>query len=288
MRWVRVASVLLILSLTCFHSIAWGAEARSDRRSNQGRDTDISGIFKTGNAKLDTILAPYSVGKVVTAENLAVATIRSTAPAETSDKYLTLDEALKRKLLTIKEISSGGSVPVLKAISHADTPIFLPFGSIVTGGKQDRMLREDVLLQAKETKDIGVYCIEQGRWRHTGPRSYFGSSSQVATQSMKTLGRANGSQVQIWNKVRERNYQFGSPSASSNVQANLRTAEFKKLAKKLEPVREGVAKQKKMCGSLVILDGKVVGTEIYAGAAYFKKVWPQLFNSYVIDAASKK
>lgn len=288
MTWVKIASLLLLLSLPCFPSIARGEEGRSDPRHTQRGVASASGLFKTNNVKLNKILSSYSLGRVVAAGNLAVATIRSTVSFAASDKFLSLDEALKRKLLIIKEISSGGSVPVLKAISRAGTPIFLPFGSIVSGGKQDRMLREDVLLPPKESMNIGVYCIEQGRWRPRGRHGYFGSSLQQAAQSLKALGSAGAQQNAIWNKVRERNYLFGNPSASSNVQDNVRTGEFNKLIKQLEPVRDGVAKQERICGALVILDGKVVGTEIFAGPNYFSKIWPQLFNSYVIDAASRK
>ncbi len=288
MTSIRIASLLLLLSLPCSPAIAQHEAGPDPGPQSERPVAKTSGLFSTGNATLNKVLASYSLGKVAVAENLAVVTIRSTVPVEASHKHLPLDEALKQKLLTVQEVSSGGSVPELRVISHADTPIFLPFGSILTGGKQDRMLREDVLLEAKETRKISVYCIEQGRWRQSGSKGDFGGSYQQAPQSLKALGKAQRSQSAIWGKVSERNLVLGNPSPSSNIQDSQRTAAFNKLAKQLEPVRHAVAKQEGVCGTLVIVDGKAVGSEICAGEAYFKKIWPQLFNSYAIDAASRK
>jgi Ca-activated chloride channel homolog len=278
MTRVRIVALLILLSLLSFQS---AAEVRQTEAA-QG-----TGLIKTGNVTLDKSLALYSLGKATVAENLAVVAIVSSLPAEGRDKYLSLDEALQKKLLTVKEVSAGGSVPVLEVVSHADTPIFLPFGSIMTGGKQDRMLQEDALLPAKETRKISVYCVEQGRWQPSGSGAVFHSSKQMVGQSLKSLAAGERGQGAIWSKVSERNRALGNPSASGNIQGSQETETFNKLAKQYEPIRDGVAKES-VCGALVILDGKVIGTEIFASEAYFKKIWPQLFNSYVVDAASKK
>lgn len=279
MTQVGIASLLMLLSLVCSQ---WGGPARTAVAA------ESTGLIKTGNATLNKALAPYSPGKAIAAENLTVVPIVSFLSSEGRDKYLSLDEALQKKLLTVREVSRSGSVPVLEVVSHADAPIFLPFGSIMTGGKQDRMLRDDVLLQAKERRKINVYCIEQGRWRPGRGGGVFRTSQQMAPQSLKSLGTSRHGQGEIWSKVSERNRALGNRSASQNVQGTQETEAFKKLSKRLKSVRDGVAKQPKVCGAVVVLDGKVVGTEIFAGKAYFNKIWPQLFNSYVVDAASTK
>ena len=37
-------------------------------------------------------------------------------------------------------------------------------GEVVIGGKQDRVLTEDIVLAASETQQVAVNCVEQGRW----------------------------------------------------------------------------------------------------------------------------
>jgi len=54
--------------------------------------------------------------------------------------YLTLKEALEKRLLVIKEVSAQASVPELKVINNADLPVLLLDGEELAGAKQNRVL----------------------------------------------------------------------------------------------------------------------------------------------------
>lgn len=86
--------------------------------------------------------------------------------------YLTLKEALEKKLLLIQEVSTGGSVPELKVINHSDDPVLLLDGEELSGAKQNRVLNTTILVKGNSEVIIPVSCTEQGRWSYQTDRFY--------------------------------------------------------------------------------------------------------------------
>ncbi|GAH74499.1 unnamed protein product [marine sediment metagenome] len=78
-------------------------------------------------------------------------------------KYLTLKEALEKRLLVVKEVSAEASVPELKVINNADASVLLLDGEELAGAKQNRVLNSSILVKKKSELIIPVSCTEQGR-----------------------------------------------------------------------------------------------------------------------------
>jgi len=83
-----------------------------------------------------------------------------------SPQYLTLKEALEKRLLTITEVSQSGSVPELKVVNKAKIPVLLLDGEELAGAKQNRVLNTTILLKENSETIIPVSCTEQGRWAY--------------------------------------------------------------------------------------------------------------------------
>lgn len=287
----RTRSILSLVVLIGFATLAMAGEpegAKPPDEAKPKKPKEGNGLVKTANKSLNAALSTYALGKAESAGGLTVVPILVSAREKSHEKYLTLNEGLQRKLLTIKEVDKNGTVPTVEVVSSSDTPIFIPFGAVITGGKQDRMVREDVLLESKETRKIAVYCIEQGRWARSNPDHAFKASTQMGNQSLKALANSEAGQGVVWADVRKSNVLLGNSSMTSNFQGNALTPAFKKIAKELAPLRDNVAQQKNAAGAIVLLGGKVVGVEVFATASYFSKVWPQLFQSYVVDTPAAK
>jgi hypothetical protein len=78
----------------------------------------------------------------------------------------TLQEALARGDV---EVVETGNVRELQIENKGDQPVFVQFGDLVKGGKQDRVLTFSLVLQPKSGRvPIGSYCVEQGRWSARG------------------------------------------------------------------------------------------------------------------------
>jgi len=95
-------------------------------------------------------------------------------------KYETLKNALDKKKVVIKE-ANGGEVNTLQIENTSRDTVMILSGEVVQGGKQDRMVAQDVILYPKSKKDLAVYCVEHGRWtpKETGMefKKYYSISS---------------------------------------------------------------------------------------------------------------
>jgi hypothetical protein len=282
-----------------------------------------SSLPASGEKSLDAALEDCRLGKPVVVDNLAVIPIAGPGGQAPGEGYLTLAEALETKVVVVKELEGGGTVPKVEMESKAEKPIFIPFGAIITGGKQDRMTRDDIALAPGEKKQVAVYCVEQGRWSgeavtiRTSLRSHPGSPGNAAValrayvgagttnreakrrdifksshNYMDYGGRAKGanrkSQGAVWDAVAKANTKLANPSGTSNFRGNFDTKAFKKAKTRLTRVQKALELDAKVGGIVVIVNGRVVACEIFASSAYFQKIWPQLFSGMVVDAASGK
>ena len=69
----------------------------------------------------------------------------------------------------------------------ADTVIIVT-GEIVKGGKQDRIINQDILLAPKSgKKKLTVFCVEKGRWNASSPAGDFKSQHSVGTMSLRKV-----------------------------------------------------------------------------------------------------
>jgi len=127
--------------------------------------------------------------------------------------YLTLKEALEKRLLVITEVSAEASVPELKVINNADVPVLLLDGEEVAGAKQNRVLNTSILVKEKSELIIPVSCTERGRWSYQTDE-FFNSENIMSfkirskkaanvTDSLKESGSYHSDQGAIWDGIQE-------------------------------------------------------------------------------------
>ncbi|MCY3943646.1 MAG: hypothetical protein OXG18_07785, partial [Gemmatimonadetes bacterium] len=68
--------------------------------------------------------------------------------------YLLLEDGLRKDLVSIREVSEGGSVPELTVESRADKPVLIVDGEELMGAKQNRVANLTMLLAARKTTVI--------------------------------------------------------------------------------------------------------------------------------------
>lgn len=117
-------------------------------------------------------------------ENLAIYLVRGTSSPGAIPA--TLEEALLKKTIIVHET---GSVSELQIENTGKEPVFIQFGDIVKGGKQDRVLTTSLLIPPSSGKvAIGAYCVEQGRWSKRGIEDvtrFSASSTQIFSREAK-------------------------------------------------------------------------------------------------------
>ena len=114
-----------------------------------------------------------------------------------SDKtFLTLDEAMQLKKVKVYETSEVNELSI-ENLSKTKT-IYIQAGDIVKGGKQDRVLSTDMVLEPNSGKiKIASFCVEQSRWNKRGKESEkeFSSSKQhLSSKKLRLAARLKHSQ----------------------------------------------------------------------------------------------
>src|SRR5713101_4438620 len=195
----------------------------------------------------------------------------------------TLDEARLAGALLITERAQA-SVPELVVENRGKSYVLLLAGEILVGGKQNRVLREDILLPPLSgPRPIGVYCVEQGRWNQS--RKDFDSKGTVAQPSVcqQLLGRA--SQNRVWDSVaraaREAN-PSAPPSPTGSYQAiyddeKLQT-HLKEVERAVPPMRSGAH------GAAVFAGGTLSGLDLFHSTSLFTREWPKLLRAHAVEA----
>src|SRR5262245_30406230 len=115
---------------------------------------------------------------------------------------LTLQEAMKRKLVVVRET---GDVNRLTIQNRSNQDVFVQAGDIVKGGQQDRVLALDLIVPPKSGRiPIDAFCVEQGRWSRRGNEAvtaFSASDNALASKDLKIAAKARRSQGDVWANV---------------------------------------------------------------------------------------
>ncbi len=238
------------------------------------------------DTSVTTFLSSLVYGPMQQFERMAVIPLSSTpgGPA-----YLTLAEAQGRQLITVSEVTEGGSVPELRVESRAKVPVLLLDGEELAGAKQNRVLNTSILLKKQSTTIVPVSCTEQGRWSYTS--AVFADSghlmsphlrsakSHSVSESLACDRRFDSDQGRVWNEIEKLHRRAGTDSptrAMRDVHEAKRTTVDQYLAAfSVLPGQTGI---------LVIIDGAVVGMDILSRPEAFAQIGPKLLRSYALDA----
>jgi len=81
-------------------------------------------------------LTSFEFGELQHFKNMGIAPLETLLNHEA--EYMTLKEALEKRVLMVSEVSKEGSVPELKVENSAEIPVFLLDGEELVGAKQNR------------------------------------------------------------------------------------------------------------------------------------------------------
>ncbi len=234
---------------------------------------------------------PYTEGNL----SLFVAADPTSTPDE---DVLTLDEALAKKVVTVKET---GNVNQLSATNQGKKKVFLQSGDIVKGGRQDRVLKHDtMLLPGAQSVPLDAFCVEHGRWQKRGGESaaHFGSSrNRLVTKEQKMAVQVSANQGEVWASVAKAQSDLGrnlggsvkSSVSESSLQLSLEQGKLETLVS--DTVKRLSAKlpaQEKSVGYAVAINGAVQSVDVYATPKLFQKVKDRILRSAAAEAIAKR
>ena len=207
--------------------------------------------------------------------------------------YLLSDEAIHMALVTVEEVSEGGSVPELLVRNEADARVLFLEGEELRGAKQNRVLNCSVLVPAKSHLRLPVSCVEKGRWRYSS--SSFSSSDTMSSsklrhvlkssvmQSLKQDQGHRSDQTAVWHEVGRLQEKLGvaSPTHALSDTFVLHTDTIVEYRKKLQYF-EGCS------GVAVAVGAKLASIDLFDKPDTCLKVWSRLLAGSALEAMEKK
>lgn len=251
--------------------------------------------YKNLDAKLDLTseqLKPY------TYENLRLYPIYAkesfTNVNKNIGKYTPLNEALVKQKIKITETSDNASsrdaspsVNTLFIQNTSNDTIYIMGGEVVKGGKQDRVIAQDVILPPKSKKvDLNVYCVEHGRWVHnSGASNEFNSTTGVVSTGVRKMAEIEKDQSQVWDKVREVNVKNNTETSTGTYTALEKSKDYaEKVGKYVSYFKSQLSNEKNVIGFVAASGDKVIGCDMFATSILFNQQVDNLLKSYATEA----
>lgn len=245
-----------------------------------------------------------SLSDPVSYENLSVYFVRG--PSSKAPAPLTLQEASAKGLVRIREMSTGS--PMLDNLS--DKPVFVPFGTLLTGGLQDQVVARSLFVGPGATGiALSVFCVERGRSvkRQGDDEAAFTIADALLPSRVAKLALLSGGsqsrvteyvrQIGVWLTVASMKESFAaqlnepiqSPRSATSLPLALEHPGVSLLqAPYVEALRSSLPGHKDVVGAVFAVNGKLSSAEIYGSHALFQKMWPNLLRAYAAESAIAK
>ena len=225
--------------------------------------------------------------------------------------YMPLSEALENKIVTVEESGkrdsnpgqrsrgigansspfiswennssgsdSGAAVNMLYATNESETDtVYFMAGEVVDGGKQDRVIAQDLILPPGESADISVFCVEHGRWQYEGSSSTFAWGATAGNSIRK-----KDNQQDVWDDVKEYNNGVGENSSTGTYMAFKDNDEVKKSLEDQKQVFLAFAEESDIVGIMAISGDAILGCDIFASHQLFRTHFDGLLDSYLSES----
>jgi hypothetical protein len=244
-------------------------------------------IFLIGALLAQTVHTPlsppkFSLGKPVQEGCIALVPVISEKPIS-REKYITLSEAIRQKLVEIIEVPGMEQVNSLEVRNRAELPLLLFAGELLLGGKQDRIVGKDTIVPPRSSLQVPVFCVEHGRWR--GEKLSFGDSGMLVNDEVRQAAAQSKNQQEVWNKVAETNAKAGKTADTGTIQATLSDPEVqKRISAVASKLFAGVVGDDNVIGVICTLNGSVHSADLFSSHDLFAASGLKVIKSYAADA----
>ena len=234
---------------------------------------------------------PVRVGEPMVVENLTIFPMHGAAEAQPT-ALTTLDAALAKGDAEVSELGTGGEVNRLQVENKGKLPIYVLAGTVVEGGKQDRQIGQDFVIEPGKKVAVDAFCVEQGRWaaqrsgRATGGK--FAKAKGLAQSGVRRAAQYERDQHEVWSKVSEVNAAHKTSAPSGTLMATLDDAEVTKkragLVRAIDAALRGAEARAPVVGLGYAVDGQVRNGRWFQGPGAFALFRGTLIESAALDA----
>jgi hypothetical protein len=230
--------------------------------------------------ELGRYLDRVQIAEPVVFRGLAVYPVLLSSGPDLRGAWLTMDQAISRGVLVVSEKGAGGSVPVVivENRSHSEH-VFMMGGEVISGGKQTRTVRNDLILAPGQRIDLDVFCVEAHRW--SGEKS-FGSAKLLVPQSIQHELRRGATQAGVWAEVARNNAALRAENATGSLETAINS---RPVQDGLAEVRGGIVPRipEGTAGFVFVHGQRALGAEFFGNEEMARSLLPKLLDSYAVD-----
>ncbi len=194
------------------------------------------------------------------------------------------DSTLSTNVDADRDVS--GSVNTLFAKNNSQDTIFIMAGEVVKGGKQDRVIGQDVVIAPGEETNLSAFCVERSRWttKESNAGQFTGYYNVLSMDIRKTV-TTEKSQHEVWNKV-GKHTSMNSAESETEAYTNLANSEAyqTKLTTYIDSFKDAFKNDERVIGVIAVTGEEIMGVDIFATHDLFISNYPNLLHSYVGNA----
>jgi len=248
--------------------------------STAAQPTEASARSDRHVVELARYLESAEVYAGITYPPLTVFPIRLRGDDVLTGSWLTMDDALESGRLVILEKGGGGQVPLVHVENRSRSDhVLMMSGELLSGGKQTRTVRQDIIVAPGQRVDVPVLCVEKRRWSGD-PR--FGAGQTLLPQAIHRALRQGADQDQIWGEVARNNAALRAENPTDSLHEALGDPQIRD--------RVRVARQRIMpevprdsVGFLFVVGDQAAGAELFGRPSLSTGLLPKLIDSYMVD-----
>lgn len=202
--------------------------------------------------------------------------------AEYLKNVLTLQSAMNQGLVDIQDRLG---VNRLEISNLSDQPIYIMSGEIVSGGRQDRVFAEDVIVPPNANNmRVPVFCVEEGRWGNRKNFEYYHEASMHLRQKIDR----NKSQSAVWKEIEEENKQDGIRSSTKAYTAHGNNRNYVQQENQyLEQFQiTAFENPDNIVGIVAVTGNWVIGADVFITPQLFAREYNTLIFSYIDEVIS--
>jgi hypothetical protein len=202
--------------------------------------------------------------------------------------YLGLHSALERGVL-VTEVDEDGTVGEVRIMNPTNRPVLLFEGELISGGQQDRVIDQPVLVPAGAELAVPVSCVEQYRWDDGEGVARFRLGEHAADPALRSSKRHSAEQRAaagqpprpdqrlVWAEVSNR---LAALEVESGSEALGDAFDGRRGA--IDELREAIHPLPEQTGAIVRVHARTVAVDLTSRAEVFAELMPRLARGYAL------
>lgn len=240
-------------------------------------ELDTAGAFQFKDLKMIPIRAKSSFAEV-------------NKQAEQLNNAMSLRQALATNQAAIMEHKDDRGriredVNELTIENFSDQPIFLMSGEVITGGMQDRVVAQDMVVPPRSgSVDVPVFCVEKGRWTSGTKNNKFKNYHEASMHLRKVIDQTQ-SQSAVWSEIAKENLRDRVKTNTDAYTAHANSPEYIKRENEYQTYFNSKFQNKEnIVGFVGVSGGVVIGCDIFASPDLFYREYNNLIYAYIDEA----